>query len=218
MFFLALIVVLAMVGISSASDIVSEHPGISLVQDDQNDLWLVNCDPNKPNKMCSIPPEAPLEFEPWADVKTAKMHQIGRGLVDLSVSTYGIIPSQPPHWFAFYWQFEGGCYPTDHQVTDKDSISVVWDGQSWSAHWNKVLSCNPRICVKGDPVDFWFEDETVRVRIGSNELFLEGAEGEAIYWFAATRRMSFIHPKYERTQPLDRTPEYPDEGIFELKK
>jgi len=209
-----------MAGISSASDIVSEHPGISLVQDGQNDLWLVQCNQNYPGMPCSIPPGGVLGFEPWADVKTAKMHQLGRSLIDLSISTYGMIPARPPYpWFSFYWQFEGGCY-TDRKVTDKDSISVIWNGeaQSWSAHWNKIISCNPREIEIGGPVDFWFEGETVRVRISSNDLFLEGAEDEAVYWFAASRRLPFIHKTFTRTQPLDRTPENPAEGIFELKK
>lgn len=189
---------------ANASDIVAAVPGNTVVQDGAGDQLLVACDPAQPDRPCSLPPGAPLALPGWADIKTAKITQIGGGRVDLFIAFYEPVPATPPVPFlAYFWQFQDGCVMPS--PTDKEGIRVRWDGDMWSANWFTVTSCNPRTIVQGDPVPFAFTSDGVFVRVSLADLLTLG--GPSLNWFAGVRRLSFSHPTFTRTVAVDVAPD-----------
>jgi len=190
---------------SSASDIVVSVPGNTVVQDAGNDLMLLHCDLAFPDRACSLPPGGPDALPAWADVKTAKITAIGGGRVDLQIALYAPAPADPGvPFFSYFWQFQDGC--VEPSPTDKDGIRVHWDGAAWNANWYVITSCNPRHIVQGDPVDFVFTDDGVRVRVSLEDLLTRGG-GVPMTFYAGTRRLPFEHPVFTRTIPVDVAPD-----------
>ncbi len=192
-----------------ASEVVASVPGNTVVQDPAGDLLLKNCDPSHPGVPCSLPPSAPLALPDWFDLKTAKITEIGKGRVDLHIELYAPIPAAPPYAFvAYIWQFQDGCVVPS--PTNKTSISVVWDGdtETWSANWFVITSCSPRTIVQGDPVPFQFTEDGVKVRVLLSDLLPNGpSPGTPLLWYAAVRRLPFVHPTFTRTVPVDFAPD-----------
>ncbi len=195
------IVAVALFGLGSLavaqSRVVAQVPGNTVVQDPPGDLLLKNCDASHPAIPCSLPPGAPLALPLYFDIKNAKITQIGRGLVDLSIGVYEPIPVNPPYGFVSYiWQFEGGC--VNPQPGNKDSISVVWqdwgNGLEWRAYWYVITGCTPRQIMRGDPVPFEFTGDGVKVRVALDDL-LTAIDPDPGYleWHAAVRRVPFIY-------------------------
>ena len=171
---------------ATAESTVAQVPGNTVVQDDAGDLFLKNAEPPSPWKPCSLPPGVPSQSPPWTDIKTAKITQLGRGLVELSIALQEPVPETPTYTFvAYIWVF-----------MDSDII-VWWNGESWQGHWS------------GEPINtvqFRFSDETVQVRLGLEELMLKGATGDKLMWKAAVRRMPISHHKFTNTKPVDLAP------------
>ncbi len=192
-------VVAMIVGLGSLalaqSGVVTQVPGNTVVQDPEGDLQLRNCDPSHPGISCSLPPGAPLALPGYFDIKTAKITEIGRGLVDLFVAVYEPIPAEPPYPFVnYFWQFEGGCVVRG--PGSKDSVGIVWHGdtRTWSANWSVITSCNPRTIEIGDPVPFEFTEDGAKVRVALDDLPMVAGEDETLVWFAGIRRVPFIYP------------------------
>jgi hypothetical protein len=209
---LATAVLLVLVGLggsvpAAASTVVAQVPGNTVVQDHQGDFILINADPGNPAKPSSLPPGAPLQSPLWTDIKTAKITQLGGGRVELSIALYAPVPEEPPFWVSYVWGFEGGCIDGGPGVTDKADISVWWDGEQWQAKWGVITSCSPRTIVLGDPVDFRFSDETVRVRVQLDDLLNTVGPDVVLPWDAAVRRLPFVHPVYLQTIPVDVAPD-----------
>ncbi|MFC1981514.1 hypothetical protein ACFLVN_04650 [Chloroflexota bacterium] len=70
-----------------AKSVVTQVPGNTVVQDDAQDFVLINAVPGKPDRPCSLPPDAPSMSPPWTDIKTAKITQLGRGWVEITNET-----------------------------------------------------------------------------------------------------------------------------------
>jgi hypothetical protein len=191
------------------SGVVAQVPGNTVVRDSEGDLLLRNCNTDFPGHFCSLPPTAPLVLPGWFDIKTAKITQIGRERVDLSIQLYEPIPTAPPYPFvAFFWQFQDGCVVPS--PTDKDGIRIVWDGDTgtWSTNWFVITSCNPRTVIFGDPVPLNFTEEGVKVRVELGDLLANGTSpGSPLLWFAGVRRLPFIHPTFTNTLPVDYAPD-----------
>ena len=106
------------------SEIVASVHGNTVVQDPESDLLPRNCNPLNLGILCSVPPGESLDLPGYFDMRTARITQIGRGWVDLSIGVYEPIPAGPPYSFVSYiWQFEGGC--VDPVPGNKDVITVV---------------------------------------------------------------------------------------------
>ena len=190
--------------VGRASDIVATVPGNTVVQDPAGDLQLRDCDPDHPDRPCSLPPGAPLALPGWFDIKTAKITEIGGGRVELFIALYEQIPETPPVPFVtYFWQFQDGCI--DPSPTDKDGIRVNWDGDVWSANFFVVTSCDPRTVIHGASVDFRFTEDGVRVRISLDDLLTKA--GPSLRWYAGVRRLPFIHPTFSHTVAVDHAPD-----------
>jgi hypothetical protein len=188
----------------NASEIVAFVPGNTVVQDPADDLLLVNCDVSQPDHPCSLPPETPLPLPGWFDIKTAKVTEIGGGRVDFFIALYEPVPATPPVPFlSYFWTFQDGCI--DPSPTDKDGIRVNWDGDTWSANWFVITSCNPRTIVHGDPVDFRFTEDGILVRVSLADLLTKG--GTPLLWYAGVRRLPFVHPIFTHTVGVDFAPD-----------
>lgn len=215
---LAVVVVLAGLGslvpaATSASSVVTQVPGNTVVQDGAKDFVLLRANPDFPDRPCSLPPDVPLPLKspPWTDIKTAKITQIGNGRVDLKIVLQEEVPETPPFLFVSYnWQFEGGCLPGPW-ITDKDWITVQWRHGQWQAFWGDIEDCDPRKAERGDDVDFWIDGDTVRVRVQLDDLMLTVAPGVELPWYATVRRLPFIWEKdginYTHTTPVDVAPD-----------
>lgn len=198
------------------SDIVVEHPGITILEDLSGDLLLRNCNATYPSIPCSLPPLAPLSLPGYFDIKSARITQIGRGLVDLVIKVYEPIPGTPPYGFvSYFWQFKGGC--VDPQPGNKDSISIVWkqweDGTwEWRASWYVITGCDPREIEVGDPIQFKFIEDGVKVRVPLDELLTAADPNEPLIWHAGVRRIPFIYqppgyPEFPHTAAVDYLPD-----------
>jgi len=199
---LAALVLLAP-AISPASDIAATVPGNTVVQDPAGDLQVRRCSLAHPALFCSVPPGSPLDLPGWFDIKTAKITEIGGGRVELFIALYEPIPETPPVPFLVYaWQFEGGCF--NNVPGDKDGIRVKWDGDVWSANFFVITGCNPRTIDQGDPVDFRFTEDGVRVRVALDDLL---GDRTSLPWFALVRRLPFVHPIFTHTTPVDVAPD-----------
>lgn len=194
-------------------------PGITVVQDPQDDLLLRNCDPAHPGIPCSLPPGAPLDLLEYFDIKTARIGQVGQGFVDLSIALYLPVPAVPPDPFvAYIWQFEGGCVVFDPNNPNKAGIQVVWtkwpDGiTEWRANWFVITECTPdRKIGLGDSVPFQFTGDGIKVRVPLSVLLTAKDPGEPLFWFAAVRRVPFIYTlpdgtTFSNTVPVDLAPD-----------
>ena len=200
------------------SGVVAQVPGNTVVQDSQGDLQLWNCDPDHVNHPCSLlPPDAPHDLPGYFDIKTAKITQIGRGRVDLSIALYEPIPTESPFPFvAYIWQFEGGCAVTPPPGTlNKAGVQVVWttwpDGiTEWRANWFVITQCTPTRQIDIDEVTvvpFIFTEDGVKVQVLLSDLLTAIDPGEPLFWFAAVRRIPFIRPPFTRTVPVDFAPD-----------
>lgn len=196
------------------SEISVAKPGITVVQDPKDDLLLRNCDPTHPGIPCSLPPGAPLDLPGYFDIKTARIGQVGKGFVDLSIALYVPVPAVPPDPFvAYIWQFEGGC--VTGQPGGKAAINVVWNyqgSQQWTAFWVNITSCDPRKIDIGDPVPFIFTPDGVKVRVALDDLLTATNEEGTLEWYAAVRRVPFIYtlpdgPTFSNTVPVDLAPD-----------
>ncbi len=185
------------------SVVVAQVPGNTVVQDPAGDLLLRNCDKTNPNEPCSLPPKAPLDLPGYFDIKTAKITEIGGGLVDLFIALYEPIPAEPPEPFvAYFWQFEGGCAVPNLGV-NKDGIRVVWHGdtQTWSANWFVITQCTPtREIHFGDPVPFQFTEDGVKVRVLLSDVLTAIDLNEPLVWHAGVRRVPFVYTLPDGTE------------------
>lgn len=191
---LPVIVVFALVGLGSlasvrGSDIVVEIPGITILKDSEGDLQLRNCNVYHPDILCSLHPEAPLYLPGYFDIKSARITQIGRGLVDLVIKVYEAIPAVPPYPLVnYFWQFKGGC--VNPQPENKAGITVHWNGTVWTANWYVITSCYPeRTFDLGNPVPFKFIEDGVKVRVPLDELLTAADPGEPLVWHAGASRV-----------------------------
>jgi hypothetical protein len=124
--------------------------------------------------------------------------------VELSVTLRAPIPPRPPvPVLNYYWQFQDGC--TQPSPTDKDGVSVFWNGREWTAHWFVIGSCAPRTVSTGDAVPYRIEGDRVTVRARLSDLVTRA--GTPLRWFAATRLLGFIHLVFHRTFPIDVAPD-----------
>lgn len=198
------------------SDIVVQIPGITLLEDSSGDLLLRNCNAASPGIICSLHPEAPLSLPGYLDIKSARITQIGRGLVDLVIKVYEPIPATPPYGFvSYFWQFKGGC--VDPQSGNKDSISIVWKDwgsgtREWKAYWYVITSCDPRTIAVSDPVSFEFIEDGVKVRVALEELLTAADPDEPLIWHAGVRRVPFVYqpdgyPPFPHTTAVDYLPD-----------
>jgi hypothetical protein len=78
-----------------ASTITVEEPGNTVIEDGVSDFQLRNCDPSSPDQYCSLPPSAPSASLPFIDITEAHITYAGGGLVELSMTLDGPIPSTP---------------------------------------------------------------------------------------------------------------------------
>ena len=192
------------------SEIVASVPGNTVVKDSEGDLLLRNCNSDYPDIPCSLPPGTSLDLPGYFDIKKAKITQIGRGRVDLSIALYEPIPAEPPYPFAnYYWQFEGGC--VEPAPGNKSAISIVWRDwgggtMEWRANWLEITNCNPRTIITGDPVPFEFTEDGVKVRVALDDLLTATDPGEPLIWHAGVRRMPFTHPVFN-TVGVDYAPD-----------
>lgn len=186
------------------SRVVAQVHGNTVVQDPPGDLQLRNCDPDHPGIPCSLPPGAPLGLPGYFDIKKAKITQIGRGLVDLSIAVYEPIPAEPPYGFVSYiWQFEGGCVGPNPQPGDKAAISIVWRSgtKTWTANWYVITNCNPRAIAEAGSIPDWnFTSDGVKVRVALSDLLTATNDVGTLIWHAAVRRVPFIYTLSDGTE------------------
>jgi hypothetical protein len=85
---------------------------------------------------------------------------------------------------------------------------VAWDGDTWSANWFVITSCNPRTIVFGNPVPFQFTEDGIKVRVALSDLLANGTvPGAPLVWFAGVRRLPFAHSTFTHTVPVDVAPD-----------
>jgi hypothetical protein len=196
-----------------ASDIIVSHPGNTVVKDSGGDLLLRNCNADYPNLICSLHPLAPLSLPGYFDIKKAKITQIGRGRVDLSIQLYEPIPAVPLSYLFidYFWQFEGGC--VDPQPGNMDGIRVHWDGSEWTANWYVITDCDPRTSALAEPVPFEFIEDGVKVRVALADLLTAIDPGEPLVWYVGVRRIPFQdyqppgYPEFLYTTGVDYAPD-----------
>lgn len=105
----AMVIGLGSLASVQGSDIIVSVPGISILEDSKDDLQLKNCSASAPDVACSLPPNVPQYLPEYFDIKSARITQIGRNLVDLVIKVYEPIPAGPPYGFvSYFWQFKGG--------------------------------------------------------------------------------------------------------------
>ena len=195
-------VVLAGLGIlapamTTGASRVTQAPGNTVVVDDIDDLILLKAHPTKWWWHCSLPPWVePEEVPPWMDIMNAKITQLGRGRVELSMVLHAPVPEAPPPpfgWLSFGWQFEGGCV-TEPEEPQKDNIAVHWhEDFGWWAQWGEILTCVPREVQVGDPIeDFSITGAEVRVQVELDDLMLAVGPEEELLWHAGVRRLPFV--------------------------
>ncbi len=195
--------------LAQAGPMVAAVPGNTVVVDEANDLQLRPCDALQAGLACSLPPGAPLTLPGYFDINSAKITQIGGGLVNLSMTLQASVPAEPPQGFiAYVWQFEGGCVAP--APGNKAGVQVVWHGGAsppyWEANWFEIVTCAPRTIVKADPVEFQFTEDGVKVRVALSDLLTAIDPGDPLVWFAAVRRVPFIFAPYTNTVPVDFAP------------
>jgi hypothetical protein len=166
---------------------------------------LQYCDELFSDAPCSLPPNEPLPLPGWMDIKKAKITQLGNGMVELSITLHEPIPETPSMpLFHYSWSFQDVC--SEPSPTDKYAIIVWWNSNiwQWSAGWVVITSCNPRTWHKGDPVDFKFTEDGVKVRVPLDELITNS--GPLLRWTASTRILHWTHPLFTNVQAVDVAP------------
>jgi hypothetical protein len=212
----AMIIGLGSLASVQGSDIVVQIPGITVLEDSSGDLLLRNCNATSPGIICSLPPEAQPSLPGYFDIRSARINQFFRGMVDLVIRVHEPIPATPPFGFvSYFWQFEGGC--VDPQPGNKDSISIVWKDwgggtREWRAHWYVITGCNPRTIEMGDQVAFQFIWNGVKVRVPLKDLLTAADPNEPLIWHAGVRRIPFIYqpdgyPLFPHTTAVDYLPD-----------
>lgn len=201
----------------SASTIVTEEPGNTVVEDVADDLQLRNCvfdnleTPfNEASLPCSLAPGVPLASPPFTDITMANITALGgTGLVELAITLAASVPETPASPFlAWFWQFENGCVGTEPGPTDKDGVRVLWTpGTGFVANSLVITNCAPREIQFGPPVLFSFSSDrkTVRVHVDMCDLVARG--GDPLVWFAGVRRLPFVHPTFTQTLSVDVAPD-----------
>jgi hypothetical protein len=186
------------------SGVVAHVHGNTVVQDPANDLLLRDCIHDYPGIPCSLPPGAPLDLPAYFDIKTAKITQIGRGRVDLSIALYEPIPAEPSYPFVSYiWQFQGGCVGNPPETGTKAAISIVWHGatKTWTANWYVISNCNPRQITEAESIADWnFTTDGVMVRVALDDLLEATDDGRTLVWHAAVRRVPFVYTLNDGTE------------------
>jgi hypothetical protein len=186
------------------SGVVAQVNGNTVVQDPANDLLLRDCIHNYPDIACSLPPGEVLDLPAYFDIKTAKITQIGRGRVDLSIALYEPIPAEPSYPFVSYiWQFQGGCVGTPPKTGNKAAISIVWHGatKTWTANWYVISNCNPRQITEAESIADWnFTTDGVMVRVALDDLLEATDDGKTLVWHAAVRRLPFVYTLSDGTE------------------
>jgi len=180
-------------------------PGNSLVQDGEYDFLLVHCNEALPDAPCSLPPDATLPPPGWMDIKKAKITQIGNERVNLSITLREPVPeTMTMPLFHYLWTFQDVCI--EPSPTDKYAIAVWWNGNTgmWRGAWVVVTSCNPRAFYIGDPVDFLFTEDGVKVQVPLHDLIT--LSGPSLKWYAYTRILHWTHPLFNSVQPIDIAP------------
>ena len=199
----------------AGSKVVVSVPGKTILSDAQGDFLLRNCNVGYPDIPCSLPPAASQTLPGYLDIRQAGITQIGRGMVDLTISLYEPIPAVPDYPFvSYFWQFEGGCV-VNLGGGDKAGIHVTYayvpgEGYQWTATWLEIISCSPRVFEKGDPVPFVFTENGVKVRVPLNDLLTAvNASGEFL-WHTGVRLVSFGHPAFINSMAVDHLPDVLD--------
>ena len=184
------------------SQIIVEHPGISLVKDESGDLFLVKCpDPPVLNYPCSLHPDVLEETTPpWTDIQMAKVHQVGKKWVDFMITTYGDIPEVPPFgFFSFSFAINFFCLDDNSPHPPYPGIAVTWNGDTstWSAIWFNITDCHSRFVeVLDDNLKFNIEGDTVKVRVPREDLatMVEGFDfNRFFFWTAYSRRCAYTY-------------------------
>jgi hypothetical protein len=190
----AMIIGLGSLASVQGSDEVMSVPGIMILEDLQGDLQLRNCNTTLPGIACSLPVDASGDLPGYFDIKSARITQIGKGMVDLVIKVYEPIPEAPPYGFvAYIWQFQGGCLLGYPPQGDKYSISIVWKEGVWEANWYVITDCDPRTITKLNSVPFEFIVDGVKIRVAWNDLRLALDSDGQLTWHAAVRRLPFIY-------------------------
>ena len=179
-------------------------PGFTVVQDQEGDLLLRNCDDSRPGIPCSLYDTTPsyLVLPGYFDIKNAKIMQHGPKYVDLFIALYEPLP-QPPEYpqypFGFvnyFWQFEGGCVAPPDKLK-KAGVSFTWNVNvgAWKANWYVIDKCIPRVAVQGDEItSFEFTADGVKVRVSLDDIKEALDEDGKLTWHAGVRWVPFIYP------------------------
>jgi len=161
-----------------------------------------------------------------ADIENARITEVGRDLVDLSITPVEAIPEAPEEAFlAYFWQFQGTCSEalcTEDPTAMRNALVAIWekdgDEGAWSANWAEIYCCEPMTDLYLDPeTKLTFEEGGVRVRTSIRNLddfFTQeaGEEYPTLKWFAGVRLVPFIDEDLANTAPVDVVPEvYNDE-------
>jgi hypothetical protein len=201
---LALLVLAAEIHRGTAAEILTLQPGLTIVKDAVGDMQLANCERAQPRRPCTLGVGMSRTQPGWIDIESAEIRQGDADAVELSMTVHAPIPKSPSvPVLIYYWQFQDGC--NEPSPSDKDGANVLWNGRSWSAHWFSVESCNPRQLMVGNSIPFSFDGSTVTLRARLADLVTRG--GVMLRWFAATRLLSFKHPVFLRTLPVDTAPD-----------
>jgi len=200
----------------AGSIIVVERPGISLIQDEEGDLFLQDCVPGDLVSPCSLPPGVPATSPPWTDINMVKVQQVGREWVDFTITTYGDIPEDSPFWFTFAVVFDFSC------LADRnDGFRVIYQWGYWSANWITITSCDPRVVIQGESIpSLTIRGNTVKVRVSIDDLYKTVPYGDPLPWLAIARRIGYATSEGYNTKTIDIVPgdplsEDPEFGIFE---
>ena len=129
----------------------------------------------------------------YADIENARISEVGKNRIDMSITPAGAIPAEPEEaYIQYYWQFPGVC--DDGSPTDKYGMVATWTGPEepeetgiWSANWIET-DCITHETWKGASADsISFEEGGVRVRASLDDFWAEGVEDGELYWFAGVR-------------------------------
>jgi len=181
-------------------------PGSTVIEDLQGDFIGGACDPAHANLPCSRPQTYSGTPAPYLDIKTVRITHADSTHIELSMTLYGPPPSVPElSSISYFWQFEGGCLgDRTNPSTNKNALSVGWNGRAWSAHWSQIVDCTTLASVQGDAVEYRVSGDTISVRVLLSDLVRRS--GEAIQWFAGVRLVNPA-PQFPNTISLDLAPD-----------
>lgn len=194
-------------GLGTASTILTEEPGNTVLGDGVGDLQLRNCSLTFPDHPCSLAPTVPLSSPPFTDVAGAGITAVGEGVVTMVITLQASVPPAPtPPFLAYFFQFENGGIGGQPGPTDTDDARVVWNGTEFTANWMVITDCNPRTVEEGPAIPFSFSSERKTVTVQVDICDLAARAGNPLEWWAGVRRLPFVHPTFTDTVPVDVVP------------